>query len=154
MPYTCILFWDFFSGLKMILFYILTLSIFAPRIVHLHRVDLCCQSIYIMFDGWLLSSINSIQYEPKMWPIMCAWFFINFLLFFYQGHLFRQLVLLFRNSNGDIQSATRDALLRLNVSLSLSLYSFTFLSPLMNHINIAWMLYIVSATVFAYLLSL
>ncbi|XWS60132.1 hypothetical protein CRYUN_Cryun07bG0008200 [Craigia yunnanensis] len=35
-----------------------------------------------------------------------------------QGHLFRQLVLLFRNSNGDIQSATRDALLRLNIASS------------------------------------
>ncbi|XVF08520.1 hypothetical protein REPUB_Repub07fG0010000 [Reevesia pubescens] len=35
-----------------------------------------------------------------------------------QGHLFRQLVLLFRNSNGDIQSETRDALLRLNIASS------------------------------------
>ncbi|XVE56436.1 hypothetical protein DITRI_Ditri04bG0009000 [Diplodiscus trichospermus] len=33
-----------------------------------------------------------------------------------QGHLFRQLVLLFRNGHGDIQSATRDALLRLNIA--------------------------------------
>ncbi|XVF49416.1 hypothetical protein PTKIN_Ptkin04bG0010100 [Pterospermum kingtungense] len=35
-----------------------------------------------------------------------------------QGHLFCQLVLLFRNGNGDIQSATRAALLRLNISSS------------------------------------
>ncbi|OMO94842.1 hypothetical protein CCACVL1_05773 [Corchorus capsularis] len=35
-----------------------------------------------------------------------------------QGHLFRQLVLLFRNGNGDVQSATRDALLRLNIASS------------------------------------
>ncbi|XP_022736219.1 uncharacterized protein At3g06530 isoform X2 [Durio zibethinus] len=35
-----------------------------------------------------------------------------------QGHLFRQLVCLFRNSNADIQSATRDALLRLNIASS------------------------------------
>ncbi|XP_021285623.1 uncharacterized protein At3g06530 isoform X2 [Herrania umbratica] len=35
-----------------------------------------------------------------------------------QGHLFRQLILLFHNSNGDIRSATRDALLRLNIASS------------------------------------
>ncbi|XWS47705.1 hypothetical protein CRYUN_Cryun13aG0007100 [Craigia yunnanensis] len=35
-----------------------------------------------------------------------------------QGHLCQQLVLLFCNSNGDIQSATRDALLRLTIASS------------------------------------
>ncbi|GMI76636.1 hypothetical protein like AT3G06530 [Hibiscus trionum] len=35
-----------------------------------------------------------------------------------QGHMFQQLVLLFRNNNGDIQSATRDALLRLTIASS------------------------------------
>ncbi|GLT39857.1 hypothetical protein SLA2020_140240 [Shorea laevis] len=35
-----------------------------------------------------------------------------------QDHLFQKLVLLYRNSNGDIQNATRDALLHLNISCS------------------------------------
>ncbi|KAK8344000.1 hypothetical protein V6Z12_A07G051700 [Gossypium hirsutum] len=35
-----------------------------------------------------------------------------------QGQMFRQLVLLFRNSNSDIHSATRDALLRLTIASS------------------------------------
>ncbi|GMJ01001.1 hypothetical protein like AT3G06530 [Hibiscus trionum] len=35
-----------------------------------------------------------------------------------QGHMFRQLVLLFHNSNGDIQTATRDSLLRLTIASS------------------------------------
>ncbi|XP_038993491.1 uncharacterized protein At3g06530-like isoform X2 [Hibiscus syriacus] len=35
-----------------------------------------------------------------------------------KGHMFRQLVLLFRNNNGDIQSAARDALLRLTIASS------------------------------------
>ncbi|KAK8636151.1 hypothetical protein V6N13_004859 [Hibiscus sabdariffa] len=35
-----------------------------------------------------------------------------------QGHMFRQQVLLFHNSNGDIQSATRDSLLRLTIASS------------------------------------
>lgn len=37
-----------------------------------------------------------------------------------QELLFYQLVFLFRNANGDVQNATREALLRLNVCLLLS----------------------------------
>lgn len=39
-----------------------------------------------------------------------------------QERLFYQLVFLFRHANGDVQNATRDALLRLNVCLLLLVY--------------------------------
>lgn len=50
-----------------------------------------------------------------------------FLLYFcaVQELLFRELVILFRNANGDIQNATREALMRLNVcSLLLCILQF------------------------------
>lgn len=44
----------------------------------------------------------------------------------YQDLLFQKLVLMFWNSNAGIQNATRDSLLRLNVTLSLSFLLFLF----------------------------
>lgn len=44
--------------------------------------------------------------------------------------MFRQLVILFRSANGDVQNSTREALLRLNVCFS-HLYYIMLISIIM-----------------------
>jgi U3 small nucleolar RNA-associated protein 10 len=59
---------------------------------------------------------------------------LSFIYYFFlcveQEHLFRELVILFRNANGDIQNATREALMRLNVC-SLLICILKFFSSLL-----------------------
>jgi hypothetical protein len=54
------------------------------------------------------------NYQSNLYHDLSYWFFL-----ICQEHLFRALVFLCRNANSDVQSATREALLRIDVSFLL-----------------------------------
>lgn len=82
---------------------------------------------------------NAFFYIPVFIPVMAET--CHFLFWSKQERLFYQLVVLFRHANGDVQNATRDALLRLNVCLLLFFCFFSLLEYLqqvllLDHLSI------------------
>lgn len=76
----------------------------------------------------LTSYVASFGYSLCTWGRL-DWFHYVYLFIYFcseQELLFYQLVFLFRNANGDVQHATREALLRLNVCPLLSQVQFLF----------------------------